>query len=89
MAGDSVVHRFNLVNYLLQRYGCRMNKRDVMFEAHKSRATLDNMRNPAHRSYCGALADAEIKNDEGIKSGVPVLFRTHAIGVWLGGQTKS
>lgn len=89
MAGDSVFHRFDLVNYLLQRYGCRMNKREVIFEAHKSRATLDNMRNPAHRNYCAALVDAEIKNDEGTKSGVPVLFHTHAIGVWLNGQANS
>lgn len=70
--------------YLLGRYGLRMNKRELCFEAKKSRATIDNMRNPRHRSYDKALAAAEVTTEGQAENGVPALFRTAAIADWLG-----
>jgi len=89
MIADEDVGAFDTTRYLLERYGCRMTKREVGFEARKSRATLDNMRNPGHRSFCARLAHAEINRGKGAAAGVAVLFRTSAIGAWLDRGTNS
>ena len=80
---------FSTTKYLLERYGCRMTKREVGFEARKSRATLDNMRNRDHRSFCKELSRAEIMRGDCAAKGVVVLFRTPAIGEWLDSGAKS
>lgn len=89
MTSDAEVEVFDTTKYLLERYGCRMTKREVGFEARKSRATLDNMRHRGHPSYCEALARAEIGRGERAVNGVAVLFRTSAIGEWLDSVAKS
>ena len=87
MDGSTHTEPFNTRDYLLDRYGHRMNKRQVGFEAHKCRATLDNMRNPAHATYCISLARAEIKRGRRASSGAPVFFSTPAIADWLDGNS--
>jgi hypothetical protein len=74
---------FDSRGYLLARYGLRMNKKEVCFEAKKSRATIDNMRNPRHRSYDRCLAEAEVEAGRHADSGSPVLFKTAAIADWF------
>lgn len=76
---------FDSRGYLLARYGLRMNKKEVCFEAKKSRATIDNMRNPRHRSFDHRLVDAQVDTDAEVENGVPVLFRTADIADWLDG----
>jgi len=87
MDGSKNVEALDTRRYLLDRYGLRMTKRQVGFEAHKCRATLDNMRNAEHDSYCASLARAEIKRGRRASSGAPVLFSTPAIADWLDGNS--
>ena len=74
---------FDSRGYLLTRYGLRMNKKEVCFEAKKSRATIDNMRNPRHRSFDRRLVNAQVDTDGEAENGAPVLFRTTEIADWL------
>lgn len=75
---------FDTRAYLLARYGLHMNKKEVCFERKKGRATIDNMRNPRHRSYDRRLAAAEVDTEGKAENGVPVLFNTPLIADWLG-----
>lgn len=79
---------FDSRQYLLHRYGLRMNKKEVCFESKKSRATVDNMRNPRHRSFDRRLADAEVGDGKGAENGVPVLFHTVRIADWIDGSKQ-
>ena len=81
----SRMESFDSRGYLLTRYGLRMNKKEVCFEAKKSRATIDNMRNPRHRSFDRRLVIAQVEPDGEAENGVPVLFRTAEIADWLDG----
>jgi len=74
---------FDSRGYLLSRYGLRMNKKEVCFEAKKSRATIDNMRNPRHRSFDRRLVEAQVASEGDAENGVPVIFRTVGIADWL------
>lgn len=69
--------------YLLDRYGLHMTKRDLCFESRKCRASIDNMRCRGHKTFCAALAAAEIKRGDKAASGALVLFSTPAISDWL------
>ena len=75
---------FDLLAYLLQKYGLRMTKKELEFEFKRKRATIDNMRNPRHRRFDPRLAAAE-EPREGTSAGSgPVLFRTVMIAQLLG-----
>jgi hypothetical protein len=74
---------FDTRAYLLARYGLHMNKKEVCFERKRSRATIDNMRNPRHPSFDRRLADAQVDADNEAERGVPVLFKTPLIADWL------
>lgn len=76
---------FDIKTYLLVRYGLHMNKKEVGFEYKKCRASIDNMRNPRHRSYDRRLAEAEV-NKGNADNGVPVLFETVKIADLLNGK---
>lgn len=65
---------FDIKTYLLMRYGLHMNKKEVGFERKKCRASIDNMRNPRHRSYDHRLAEAEVGS--GNADNGAVLFET-------------
>lgn len=68
---------FDVQHYLLQKYGLRMNKKEVEFELKRKRATIDNMRNPRHRSYNPELAAAQEEPlDRSTAGASPVLFKT-------------
>ena len=56
---------FDALGYLLDRYGSRMTKRDLQFEAKVSRATIDNMRAERHPARFDKLRDAEVPNTRG------------------------
>ena len=81
----SKTESFDSRGYLLARYGLRMNKKEVCFEAKKSRATIDNMRNPRHRGFDRRLVNAQVDTADAVENGVPVLFRTTEIADWLDG----
>lgn len=76
---------FDGKQYLLNRYGMRMNKKEVCFESKKSRATIDNLRNPRHKSFDRQLAEAEVCDGTRGDNGVPVLFHTVRIAEWIDG----
>ncbi|WP_152540968.1 hypothetical protein [Luteimonas huabeiensis] len=80
---------FDGKQYLLGRYGMRMNKKEVCFESKKSRATIDNLRNPRHKSFDRLLADAEVCLGGKGENGVPVLFHTVRIAEWLDGPAMA
>lgn len=77
---------FTTREYLLHRYGLRMNKKEVCFESKKSRATIDNMRNHKHRRFDPVLARAQVDSGLGNDGGTPVLFRTPVIAEWIDGM---
>lgn len=81
----SLTESFDSKGYLLTRYGLRMNKKEVCFEAKKSRATIDNMRNTRHRSFDRRLVNTQVDTDVETENGVPVLFKTAGIADWLDG----
>lgn len=83
---NAATEAFDSRAYLLTRYGLRMNKREVCFEAKKSRATIDNMRNPRHRSFDRRLVAAQVDLEGDVENGVPILFKTPAIADWLAGN---
>ena len=83
---NAATEAFDSRAYLLARYGLRMNKKEVCFEAKKSRATIDNMRNPRHRSFDHRLVAAQVDLEGDVENGVPVLFKTPAIADWLAGN---
>lgn len=66
---------FDMKAYLLARYGVYMNKRELGFEWKKSRATIDNMRNPNHRTFNHRLVDTQLAVDEGDSNSL-ILFDT-------------
>lgn len=76
---------FDSRGYLLTRYGLRMNKKELCFESKKSRATIDNMRNPCHRSFDRRLVEVQVKAESDGENGVPVLFQTARIAEWFDG----
>lgn len=76
---DGVQAEFNCLTYLLERYGCRMTKRDVQFEAKLCRASIDNMRAEHHPSRFDKLRDAEVPN----KRSRVVKFYTEKIAALL------
>ena len=75
----------DLKAYLLGRYGCRMSKKELVFEYKKCRATIDNKRNPRHSSYDPLLAEAEVKSGSPV-SEKSVLFDTFKIAKILDGE---
>lgn len=80
---------FDSRGYLLNRYGLRMNKKEVCFEFKKSRATIDNMRNPRHRSFDRRLVDAQVNAGRDCENGVPALFQTARIADWIDGTESA
>lgn len=84
-SNTSRTESFDSREYLLTRYGLRMNKKEICFEAKKSRATIDNMRNPRHRSFDRRLVNAQVDMEVETENGVPILFRTAGIADWLDG----
>lgn len=76
---------FDRRDYLLDRYGLRMTKRDLVFESKKCRASIDNMRNPHHPTCCEKLRKAEVPKDVRL-AGRGVLFYTELIAQLLGGD---
>ena len=69
--------------YLLDRYGLRMNKRELCFESKSCRAKIDNKRSSLHRSFDRRLVDAQVDPGRHSEKGVPVLFHTSKIADWL------
>lgn len=80
---------FDGKQYLLHRYGMRMNKKEVCFESKKSRATIDNLRNPRHKSFNRQLAEAEVCEGRSGENGAPVLFHTVRIAEWIVGRESN
>ena len=80
---------FETRDYLLNRYGLRMTKRDVVFESKDCRAAIDNARSAQHATFDDVLAAAQVDKRKERATGSRVLFHTVKIAAWLDGKQAS